>query len=392
MRRTLFLLALVFSWNAHLLSIDAAAGDECTTAVVSAKGSSDGRPFLWKNRDTRHRNNAVVLLQGPRYRYVAVINVGDTTQAWAGVNEAGFAIMNAEALDVEGDQLDGEGEFMAEALGRCATVDDFERLLLETNRPGRHTKSNFGVVDARGGAAYFETGNHTFARYDADRAEGGWIVRTNFAQTGDGTGGGIFRFVRARQIFRRMAAHGELSPLALLRLAARDLVTPASVVPDAPPGRWVRTRNSINRFRTACCVIVQEPEPGGDPRLATFWIVLGEPLFGAAVPVWVSTGSVPEPLRGPDQPLVNRLIQSLESRAYVAPKRRDLLSLDWLEGPEGRRMVERLEDFERRWFARVDSVLAEMAASGVDIRLLEELQTEAGEELVQLLVELGAKE
>ena len=31
--------------------------DECTTAVVSGSATPDGRPLLWKNRDTDEANN-----------------------------------------------------------------------------------------------------------------------------------------------------------------------------------------------------------------------------------------------------------------------------------------------------------------------------------------------
>jgi len=36
------------------------APEECTTAVVSSDATRDGRPILWKNRDTKQLSNKVV--------------------------------------------------------------------------------------------------------------------------------------------------------------------------------------------------------------------------------------------------------------------------------------------------------------------------------------------
>ena len=39
----------------------------CTVAVVSGKATLDGRPLLWKNRDTSARPNKVAFLRGEKY-------------------------------------------------------------------------------------------------------------------------------------------------------------------------------------------------------------------------------------------------------------------------------------------------------------------------------------
>lgn len=357
--------------------------EECTTAIVAGEVSRSGRPILWKNRDSSVRDNALVRLQGPRFAYLALINIGDTSQVWAGLNEAGFAVMNAEALDLEGDSLDAEGYFMAEALGTCATVQDFEELLRTTNGSKRGTKSNFGTIDAQGGVAYFEAGNRTYARYDA-RAEGGWLVRTNFAQTGDGSGGGVFRFVRARELLRRLQDEGAISPLSFLRILARDLVPPSRWLPDFPSGRWIPTSSSINRYRTVACVVIEGSRAGEDPRSSVMWVILGEPLFGVAVPLWVSAGEVPEPLRGPSKSELNARIQALEDKAYPVPGRPDLLDSRWLEDPETQAWLLRVEEFERRWFERADSLREAIASGRMAAETLQKLQSEAAEEARQL--------
>ena len=35
---------------------------------------------------------------------------------------------------------------------------------------------------------------------------------------------------------------------------------------------------------------------GEDPRLATMWVILGQPITGVAVPLWVAAGAVPAQL------------------------------------------------------------------------------------------------
>ena len=151
-------------WGIFLFSL---AVQACTVAVISGDVTVDGRPLLWKNRDSSFFENEVAFFHGPRYDFIGVINKNDTTQVWMGENTAGFAIMNAESLDQPGDSIDTEGFFMKKALGVCATLQDFELLLRQTNRTGRGTKANFGCIDAKGGAAFYETGNKSFVKIDS---------------------------------------------------------------------------------------------------------------------------------------------------------------------------------------------------------------------------------
>ncbi len=68
-----------------------------------------------------------------------------------------------------GDQKGvGNGGLMKRALETCKTVADFEALLEATNATGRSTTANYGVIDALGGAAMFETGPNTFSKFDAN--------------------------------------------------------------------------------------------------------------------------------------------------------------------------------------------------------------------------------
>ena len=40
----------------------------CTSVIVSGRITKDGRPMLFKNRDTSNQNNVAVLVKGSIYR------------------------------------------------------------------------------------------------------------------------------------------------------------------------------------------------------------------------------------------------------------------------------------------------------------------------------------
>ena len=90
----------------------------CTVAAVSGKATPDGRALLWKNRDSPAAANKMVYVKGEKYGFIALINADDNSfeHAWAGINTAGFAIMNAASGDLaEGPEgMDDNGRFMRE--------------------------------------------------------------------------------------------------------------------------------------------------------------------------------------------------------------------------------------------------------------------------------------
>ena len=64
MKRTL--LALI----AAIVSLGSAGPlSACTSAVISGKVTPDGRPLLWKNRDTDFPQNSVRYFSGGRYPF-----------------------------------------------------------------------------------------------------------------------------------------------------------------------------------------------------------------------------------------------------------------------------------------------------------------------------------
>ena len=104
------------------------------------------------------------------------------------MNRAGLAIMNTASYNLAPDTAtlkDREGIIMTLALQHCATVSDFARLLDSLPRP-LGVQANFGVIDATGEAAYFETSGHHATRFDVDPQT--TMVRTNYSHSGSSSG------------------------------------------------------------------------------------------------------------------------------------------------------------------------------------------------------------
>ena len=144
----------------------------CTSAIVSGNRTINGRPLLWKNRDTGEEDNKIERIEATdsTYEYIAIFNASDSLcrEAWMGYNSQGFAVMNTASYNIKDDnfgEMDKEGLLMTKALQRCRTIDDFQALLRSLPKP-LGVEANFGVIDATGDGAYFETNNYEFVRFD----------------------------------------------------------------------------------------------------------------------------------------------------------------------------------------------------------------------------------
>jgi hypothetical protein len=315
------------AFSGLLMAVVVSPSPACTTAVITGKATADGRPLLWKSRDTTGLpRNEVVVYEGERFRVLAVVNAGDRDEVWMGVNSTGFCIENSLSRDlaVEGKKRGpGNGAIMKLALETCATVEDFRQLLEQTDETGRRTVGNFGVIDAAGGAALFEAGPETFQMFDANDPEvapRGYIVRANFATTArgvppapnttvvEGTYSGE-RYARACRLIDDRLPDGrqgdDLTVDYVLRSMCRDLADgtgipfegsvngPAGELPDE-----VNTSATISRTTTVSAAVFHGVKPGEDPLSTTMWVQLGDPKFSIAVPCWVACESLAEAVAG----------------------------------------------------------------------------------------------
>lgn len=87
--------------------------------------------------------------------------------------------------------------------------------------------SNFGVIDAKGGCAYYETGNEAYTKFDANDlkvAPRGYLLRTNHAFTGDRKlDQGIERYMAVTEFMQQADYTGDLTCEHLLLHIPRNL-------------------------------------------------------------------------------------------------------------------------------------------------------------------------
>lgn len=280
-----------------------AAADGCTSAIVGPKASRDGKPMLWKHRDTGNTDNFVSKVEATdsTLAYVALFNSGDTAleEAWIGFNEAGFAVMNTASYNLAPDTAavkDREGIIMTEALKRCRTVSDFDSLLRSLPKP-LGVQANFGVIDACGDGAYFETDDHSWKIFPLSESPSGVIVRTNFSCSGgEENRKGVARYETATAELEK-TGWTALTPEFFTEHLSTFLPATGATAPDE--GDFIPRRSS-----SASCVI-EGAAPGQSPREGTvMWTALGFPPVAPVMAVTleeIPRGMLPTPATGRSQ-------------------------------------------------------------------------------------------
>ncbi|HOY52930.1 MAG TPA: hypothetical protein PLX49_14205, partial [Prolixibacteraceae bacterium] len=152
--------------------------------------------------------------------------------------------------------------------------------------------------DARGGAAWFETGQFTFRKLDVNDpsvAPGGYLVHTNFSFTGDPfRGAGHIRFNTAQHLFFQAHQQGNLTPRWILQEASRSLWHSLTGVDLETAGiasgaqRFVHFTDFIPRYSSTSSVVIQGILPGEEIALTTMWTILGFPLTSVVMPLWLA--------------------------------------------------------------------------------------------------------
>ncbi|MDE7472834.1 MAG: C45 family peptidase [Muribaculaceae bacterium] len=253
----------------------------CTSAIVGSARSASGATLLWKHRDTGAKANYVMRHEATdsTLEYIALHNDTDTLglEAWIGMNRAGFAVMNTASYNLAPDTAtvkDREGLVMTEALERCRTVGDFARLLDMLPRP-LGVQANFGVIDASGAAAYFETCDGGYTRYDADPAQ--VVVRTNYSHSGGNDR--RLGLTRERTAIRCLQPLGRISAEHIIDSVSRPYIDPATglkvAVPD--PTLFKKGEYIPRPTSTASIVIEAVPSEAGDGSNYVMWTTLGFP-------------------------------------------------------------------------------------------------------------------
>ena len=394
----------------------------CTSVIVSGKVTPDGRPYIFKNRDTPNQDNLVVSVQGSKYRFIAIVGRQDSLNlnVWSGHNEAGFAIANTAAYNLNGRQKPGQprpngdekdGNLMYKALETCATLADFEHLLdsIKQSKGTLHSNSNFAVLDAEGGVAYYETGNKGYVKFDANdpiQAPYGYLIRTNHGMSGDRSlDQGIERYLAIQDYMTRAGFEGNLGFEPIIRKVTRTLthgLTRLNLWDFAPQDDsqpvYFPFRDFIPRWHTASAQLIQGVRPGEDPRLTIAWTIPGSTLTTPAIPLWITAdGKLPQIVTRNSQGHATLVDAGFELKKQLFPIERgngtDYINLAKLINHAGTGILQKIEPIETEIFARSEQALNALRENGqtaketaefyhwIDIFLKEQYKRKFGIEL-----------
>lgn len=288
---------------AALLLLSEAASLACSSVIISGKYTADGKPLMLKIRDQSEdlQNNNIQFFEGPVYSYMGTVSnaakphrkKGSVT---AGINSAGLCVMTLTSKCFDGDSTVGKSKFSINdfALGNCKSIEEFEKKCTEYIPLGN--KCNMGIIDAFGGAAYYEFNGHAWTKYDVNDpavAPEGWYCMTNYSKSGDLTrGGGFDRCQSAESIMRdfKKNADGKYT------MTAQDLWNAfGRVFRNETVG--VRDLDDIAQFKmfcstgfmirsNTCAMLTFEGVPAGtDPKYTILWNQLGNPVCAPVIPM-----------------------------------------------------------------------------------------------------------
>ena len=376
---------------ANILLISAALlwgavySNACTSIIVSGKVTPDGRPYIFKNRDTHDQNNLAIQLQGSRYRFIAIVAAKDSLykSVWSGHNEVGFAIANTAAYNLNGKHVPGkprpqgdenDGSLMRKALETCRTLADFEHLLDSIKARGPiPSNSNFAVLDAEGGVAYYETGNKGYVKFDANDplvARYGFIVRTNHGMSGERSmDQGIERYMAMSDYAIRASYANDLGFENIIRKVTRYLkhglthidLNDLQPQDDSQPV-YYPFRDFIPRNLTASAQLIQGVKKGEDPLRTTAWTIVGCPLTTVAIPLWITaSGKLPDVVTHQQPGQQAKLVEfGLELKRQLFPIERgngqDYINLARLINHSGTGILQKIEPIETEIIRRAKGI------------------------------------
>ena len=373
----LYIIASIFAALSFL------SAEACTSAVISGRATKSGRPLLWKHRDTGTEWNHIEHLQGKRFAFTGLVNSNDAErkEVWAGANERGFAIMNTASYNMKPDSLkylpEREGEIMKQVLGECATVAEFEEFLKNMPQP-RALETNIGVIDAEGGAAYFEVWDYGYTKYDANDAAqypNGYIIRSNYSFSGaQDEGMGYIRYQNAEYLIHKAYATGTLSAEWIFSSASRSFyhaILGNDALSSSANG-WAVDQDFIPRNSSSASVVVEGVRKGEKPDATTIWSVIGYPPCSYAVASWVKAkNEIAAVIANSDEgrSSVNRMAVALKREVFPISRgngskymRTDVIA----------RAIETLRPYEAKSMQAAAAVRDRIAKEGFNIEFVRE--------------------
>lgn len=278
----------------------------CTSLIISGRATADGRPVMLKHRDTGTLDNRIDYFAhtDSTFAFIGLVNVPNSDgSVWTGTNEAGFSIMNTASYNLRRDSfdcpMDQEGVIMRLALQSCRTTTDFESMLSRLLTPDVNgyvkplgVEANFGVIDAAGGAAYYEVNNFEWTKFDVNEEPAGYRVHTNFSFSGrENQGMGYERYFTASAIMKenqdllRQGLDHRFLFDSLSRSYRHEVMGVNYNANNAP--RMAPDVNFIPRRMTSASVVIEGVRPGENPLHTVMWTLLGYPACTVALPLLV---------------------------------------------------------------------------------------------------------
>jgi len=353
----------------------------CTSFIISGKHTVDGKPILFKNRDTGEMKNSLVIFNDGKYKYMGVVDgteKGWNRSIWGGYNETGFAIINTAAYNNNiGDttSVNGhDGILMKMALKVCSSLEDFEYFLDTLAKP-RGVNSNYGVIDANGGAAYYETGNNKYVKVDANdpiAAPNGILVRTNHSMNANlDQGFGFNRYENAVRILNQALKQNDLSPEFLFKTLPRSLYHPrinTDLAVNLPANndfpKYEFFVDYIPRIATASTCMIVGAKDKAHVEDAMMWTILGFPLTSVAIPAWLSSGEVPKAMAMDENYESPICTAALKFKDECFPIKIDhgenYINIAAVMNQEGNGYLQLLQPIEKEIFTKANLLISEM--------------------------------
>lgn len=273
----------------------------CTSFIISGKATPSGKPIMFKHRDTDELNNRIAHFQGDKYAFMGLVNAPSLDGGvWAGMNEAGLCIMNTASYNLREDQLDcpmdREGEFMYNVLGHCANIQEFEDWL-ETYPQPWGVEANFGIIDAQGGAAYYEINNHRWIKYDVNEEANGYRVVTNFSFAGryeDYEGWERYQTATAimQEKFSRDEEMTAIDAINYFSRPYRHELLQVNYTSNNTP-EYAVDQDFIPRRITSAVIVFEGVKAGEAPIHTIMWSALGYPACAVAIPLLMNAKYLP---------------------------------------------------------------------------------------------------
>lgn len=363
----------------------------CTSIIVSGKASADGRPYIFKNLDGKMNNVALVVCKGEKYRFTAITNNTNSAirpnKVSSGFNETGFSIINTVANNLNGGKEDDTNNtrVMRRALEICKTLKDFETLLDALPKP-LHIDSNYGVMDAQGGIAYYEVNNKGYVKYDANDpkiAPNGYLIRTNFGVSGMKIfGKGYGRYTAMEMYIDGVKRNGKIHFEDVIRGATRFLThgeTKVNLYHYEPVNGekpvFVGFQDYIPRSVTVSAQLIQGINKGENPLETTAWTMCGFPLTTVCIPIWLTKDKklpkiVSRNTKG--HSMICDAGLALKKRLFPNNKKRKKndINLAQLINKSGTGILQKIKPIEDKVFLRAGEVQASIRKEGTESQIV----------------------